>query len=359
MATSPNGSAHFLINEIPPTPSLDAAESQVYPAPRSRVNSTPDAQFASLPASQSFPPQPPSAGPYRTSFSNRAAHQGHALRASMSMPSNPGHSRSLSGSYSRSPPPPSPLSGNFARTWSDSPSSSAATTPKIFSFPPNNVSPEAQRSLSGGAPSQANGRKHSRIHSRNLSVFFPRPGALPHSSIAEDGADTEVPVAEIPQAEGLRPGFTFGTQSPRTEGAFPLSQSSSSRRGHHHKHSMSHNFFSFLEPGANPPGSNPNSAPVSASSSTMTFPADDHVSSTPPPPSPLLPSIQPLAVVASVAQFILGALMWISGQQTGSLSCTGLGYWVVFDSFGIAISRVIPGYLARDSMQSRTRRSYG
>lgn len=356
MATSPNEVAQFLINEIPPTPSLDAAESQLYPAPRSRVNSTPDAHFSSISSSQSFPPQPPSAGPYRTSFSGRHPHQGHALRASVSVPSNAGHSRTLSGSYSRSPPPPSPLSGNFTRPWSDSPSSSATTTPKLFAFPPD-VGPEIQRSLSGGAPAPTNGRKHSRIHSRNLSVFFPRPGTLPHSSIAEDGADAEAPVTTMPQADGLRPGFTFGTQSPRTENAF--SQSSSSRRGHHHKHSMSHNFFSFLDPGGQPPGSNPSSAPVSASSSVTTFPPDDHAPHTPPPPASLLPSIQPVAVAASIAQFVLGALMWISGQQTGSLSCTGLGYWVVFDSFGIAISRVLPGYLARDNMQSRARRSYG
>jgi hypothetical protein len=31
-------------------------------------------------------------------------------------------------------------------------------------------------------------RRHSRLHSRNLSIFFPRPGSLPHSAIAEDGA---------------------------------------------------------------------------------------------------------------------------------------------------------------------------
>jgi len=71
------------------------------------------------------------------------------------------------------------------------------------------------------------------------------------------------------------------------------------------------------------------------------------------------PSIEPLAVVASIFQFLLGAMMWISGQQTGSLSCTGLGYWVVFDAFGIALSRVLPGYLAGDRLQSRTRRTYG
>jgi len=49
----------------------------------------------------------------------------------------------------------------------------------------------------------------------------------------------------------------------------------------------------------------------------------------------------------------------LTPSETGSLSCTGLGYWVVFDVFGVALSRIIPGYLAGDSMQSRSRRTYG
>lgn len=185
---------------------------------------------------------------------------------------------------------------------------------------------------------------------------------MPHSSIAEHGADTNAPTTLIPPAEespGLRAGFTFGEQPPPPDNSLPpLSHSSSgprtSRRGHHHKHSMSHNFFSFLEPGHNPP-----SAPVSVSPSRTVFPAHEGVSSAPSLPPPLVQSIQPFAVVASIGEFVLGASMWVSGQQTGSISCTGLGYWAVFDAFGIALSRVLPGYLAEDHMQSKTRRTYG
>jgi hypothetical protein len=52
--------------------------------------------------------------------------------------------------------------------------------------------------------------------------------------------------------------------------------------------------------------------------------------------------------------------MWIAGQQIGALGCTGLGYWVVFDALGVAISRVVPGWLA-SSRDARTKiqRPYG
>ncbi|KAF8801985.1 hypothetical protein BYT27DRAFT_7261427 [Phlegmacium glaucopus] len=55
------------------------------------------------------------------------------------------------------------------------------------------------------------------------------------------------------------------------------------------------------------------------------------------------------AAAVSSIQFVLGAWLWLSGQQVGSISCTGLGYWVVFDSFGVALTKVIPGWLASRS----------
>ena len=54
-------------------------------------------------------------------------------------------------------------------------------------------------------------------------------------------------------------------------------------------------------------------------------------------------------MAVSAIQFILGAWLWVSGQQVGSILCTGLGYWVVFDLFGVALSRLIPGWLSRSS----------
>jgi hypothetical protein len=36
--------------------------------------------------------------------------------------------------------------------------------------------------------------------------------------------------------------------------------------------------------------------------------------------------------------------LWISGQQTGSLVCTGVG--IVFNVFGVGLARVLEGWLA-------------
>jgi len=51
-------------------------------------------------------------------------------------------------------------------------------------------------------------------------------------------------------------------------------------------------------------------------------------------------------------QFLLGALVWVEGQKAGSLSCTGLGYWIVFDAFGVILAKVLPRLLIRNSSQA-------
>jgi len=50
-----------------------------------------------------------------------------------------------------------------------------------------------------------------------------------------------------------------------------------------------------------------------------------------------------VARVVCVLQFYLGALLWVRGQVIGSLACTGLGYWVVFDAFSIAVGGPLVG----------------
>ncbi|TFY59521.1 hypothetical protein EVG20_g7766 [Dentipellis fragilis] len=65
------------------------------------------------------------------------------------------------------------------------------------------------------------------------------------------------------------------------------------------------------------------------------------------------------AAGAAIAQFMLGAWLWVAGQQVGSLACTGLGYWIVFDAFGVAVGKVLPVYLASGKMRDGLRRSYG
>jgi hypothetical protein len=244
-------------------------------------------------------------------------------------------------------------------------------------------------------------RRHSRLHSRNLSIFFPRPGSTTQASISEDGSqeievrvDEEAPITTIPSASpnfnvpgsrrGNRPtslgaGFTFGGLRPLSTGGgspelitVPTPNSATTaRRGHHHKHSMSHNFFSFLEPGANgrPPSpkneelhTQPAPVPISpwtpmsgfpqsARSTTTSFSSqvpngrrqsiesDSRSSYDGSQLSDGLPDTvgRRGASVAGIMQFVLGAWLWVCGQQIGSLSVTGLGYWVVFDSFGLGL----------------------
>jgi hypothetical protein len=367
--TNGNGGPTVVINEIPATPGLDAMESQAN-SPRPRVHSTPGVGARPLtigvPASQSLQPtqyHPPSAGPYNTNFGNRVN-----LNGSGRSPLNPSsHSRTKSLSTNSNeflPPLRSPLSNSFSPRRSVFPPAPESPPLGTFAFPQSVSAPDIQRSLSPGQPDTSRRRTHTRIHSRNLSVFFPRPGTLPQSTIEENSIDITAPVTNIherPSDDGIRAGFKFGGSSSTSDNSLTPSSSSGSRpsrRGHHHKHSMSHNFFSFLEPGSQHSDTVPSSEPPSASS-TMTDFADNVAPPLVVPTTPVAPTIHPFAVFSCAVEAILGAVVWVVGQQTGSLSCTGLGYWVVFDSFGVALSRIIPGYLVRDSMQSRGRRTYG
>lgn len=225
------------------------------------------------------------------------------------------------------------------------------------------------------SPQEKPGRRHARIHSRNLSVFFPRPGALPPSTIAEDGSQeiefpTEAPISTIPSARPavartpLGAGFKFGAKPPpdATNGLPPLSplpNRTTSRRGHHHKHSLSHNFFSFLEPGSQPPPSSaPSTSPITPFASNVNTapqtPNGDFVLHAA--PKATSPAV---ARLAAVSVFILGGWLWIAGQQHGSLSSAAMGYWVVFDAFGVGLSRLLPNWLESSGMNDRHRRSYG
>lgn len=375
-----------------PVPKLDL------PPSRYRTQSTPHNYGHSRSSSLANGP-PPSAGPYRTSFAAPPLNGNGSASASpyrtsfgpqtQPPPSMNGHYRTRSISTPFTPTSPSPLASSFNPTQIQpaqrlpAPSTSP-TNPSSFRFPSMNSSQSSQDSMDT-KPS----RRHTRIHSRNLSVFFPRPGSLPHSTISEDGSqEVELPVDEeaplIPAASpsvnlsghrrGHQPitplgqGFTFGSKPPPkpTDEYLTGPTSATSRRGHHHKHSMSHNFFSFLEPGsteATPTGSTelhtqpapiPQSpwGPISAIPDSAA-PNGQSGFKVPPVPrdtgSDLSDEPQQMAmgsITAATVQFVLGAWLWVVGQQVGSLSCTGVGYWVVFDSFGIALSHLVPAWLA-------------
>lgn len=443
--------------------------------PRSRVSSTPSVPSLNeqLPASHSHPP---SAGPYRASFAipprplvfnaspnghlqppngHYRHHQAPAMRQSLSLPTHASsqHARTRSVSGPFSPSTPSPLGASFPPSAS-SPLPPKSVSPTMYRFPgpsPSSGSdvkglaingrPASITATNGLTPSSSSGssaggnpRRHARLHSRNLSIYFPRPGTLPSTSIAEDGAQeldftpsssmhsvgsghsdecVSIPPGSASPGPGqrtFREGFTFGARppaSPSTNGhVAPALQPSNSnrgaaRRGHHHKHSLSHQFFSFLEPGEelhtnptptpvspwNPAAAFPRSPGPSAETSAHNHnhshshlePTHTHSHSHSPEPhvhshsrpteitrpkTPIGsiradPNINPAAASMAVLQFALGAALWVSGQQTGSLACTGLGYWVVFDSFGIALGKVVPSWLAKPSMNDRSRRPFG
>ena len=375
----------------------------VPPSSRSRVTSTPPA----ITVSQSFPSHPASAGPYRTTFGAprppslngtspsfghaNGRHQPPAMRQSFSLPASNSHSRTRSVSGPFSPITPSPLSASFP--------AQQLAMPSVNKMSASQTAPELNSPVDNTAKAVPP-RRHSRIHSRNLSVYFPRPGSLPATTIAEDGAqeldfsgppsDEGVPIPSASPGPGqrtFREGFTFGARPPSS--ASPMSpampsSAGASRRGHHHKHSLSHNFFSFLEPGvqANPADlhTQPTPVPVSPWAPISPFPSSQSMSSVdsekvaangrsmtaskPRAKSPIgriraSTETSPIAVGAAIWQFVLGAWLWITGQQVGSLSCTGLGYWVVFDAFGVALGQVLPSYLASASMRAETRRPYG
>lgn len=410
---------------------------------RSRITSVPavssplNGQFPST----SPPRSPPSSSAYRTSFvvprspgpngsyphshvpnGHRHGHQAPAMRQSLSLPSHSAHGRTRSVSGPFSPSSPSPLATSFAISQSASypPVQGSSDAHGLASLPATSSTDE----LSGSPPkrpfgwgngvtplpapnTQSHSRRHSRLHSRNLSIFFPRPGSLPSTKIEED-SDQGIAFAPsssyssddgvlIPSASSpgpgqrsFREGFTFGAKPPDApgNGGPPDAPSGPARRGHHHKHSLSHNFFSFLEPGGNPADllTEPTPNPVSPWNPISPFPSFDRSTSTSPGSSDIVSPIEgqrgiglgvhtsekspialiapevgidPMASIVAVVQFVLGATLWVVGQQIGSLSCTGLGYWVVFDSFGVCLAHVLPGYLARPEARAGMRRPYG
>ncbi|KAF9262771.1 hypothetical protein L218DRAFT_928783 [Marasmius fiardii PR-910] len=389
------------------------------PPPRSRYNSTPTlASSASEQPTRSsfnFPTHHPrTVSPFRTSFS--------IPNNTLSPPINGhGHSRTRTVSSPYSPTQSSPLAFDFP------------TSEKQAQLGPPDMAtsisaPEAV-SIDNANPRQ-HARRHSRMHSRNLSIFFPRPGTLPHNTIAEDGSqelhigpDDEESALPIPSADSnisvpgrkrplstyspitpLGAGFTFGAKPPRPPGSGnpippPMgaednstsSTGSRPRRGHHHKHSLSHNFFSFLEPGTNQPSTvgevlhtQPTPLPVSPWNPISPFPLSpppSRSSSTQPQPQPqphlnghahahakpqhlekeLTLEEEPPEVFGAlgwaICQFALGGWMWVAGQQNGSLSVTGLGYWVVFHASGVMVGNVLPKRWRASS--DKLRSSYG
>ncbi|GAA6016221.1 hypothetical protein JCM11491_003773 [Sporobolomyces phaffii] len=217
----------------------------------------------------------------------------------------------------------------------------------------------------------AHARQHSRIHARNLSEFFPRPG---HQGVGYGGTYDDPHRSASPLATRVTDISSLSTP-PKTSGTDDgaTSPRAQNRRGHHHRHSVSHNLFPFLDPsssGAATPDS-PSKSPFPSSPSPS--PAAEHLLPTPHSSFrqrfeflplflqiPLyslvrLPLRSQLALMVAFSQMSLGATLWIQGQSGESLSVTGLGYLVVFDGLG-ALSSVV---LAKGGGLEKWRREMG
>ncbi|WVW81051.1 hypothetical protein I302_103042 [Kwoniella bestiolae CBS 10118] len=220
------------------------------------------------------------------------------------------------------------------------------------------------------------------IHARNLSLFFPQPGnpipQRPNGSPLLLESPVQPNESLIPSAGGERNVFggsgnwSFGQASaPQDENGLqtPEGVKRSKRRGHHHKHSLSHNFFSFLDPTqTNPtlatspspkppttPGPEATPAPVPMPSLGVSTLNAASPTLSPLPPSKSDPRKQFLLSFA-VLEFLIGAGLWVEGQMSGWRSLAGVGYLVVFDAIGVAVEMV-----ARDQGQgwNTIRRPYG
>lgn len=298
--------------------------------------------------------------------------------------------------------PMSPFPPNYSMNGSSVPSSPARRDR------PNNGPPPVMTA----AERREHSRRNSNIHARNLSVFFPRPeqqGQAGYQARAdqleEDEARDQVAL-EIPGAETRGWGFT-NTQSQAynarkaagSSGEEGSGQTPNSRRGHHHRHSMSHNFFPFIDTAnqsprrtsasslspSQPRGNGQISPGGVSSSSSLQVPDSATSPSTPRSvpalssstsrhrhsssdpsiipsislrskyshlPSPVrfllavvfhLPILTQISLLAACAEIGLGASLWIAGQSGESLAVTGLGYLVVFDGLAALSSIMVEG----------------
>ncbi|WVQ63104.1 uncharacterized protein L199_001255 [Kwoniella botswanensis] len=220
------------------------------------------------------------------------------------------------------------------------------------------------------------------IHARNLSLFFPQPGnpipQRPNGSPLLMESPVQPTESLIPSAGGERNVFggtgnwSFGqAAAPQDENGLqtPEGVKRSKRRGHHHKHSLSHNFFSFLDPTqTNPtlatspspkppttPGPEATPAPVPMPSLGVSALSAASPTLSPLPPSKSDPRKQFLLSFA-ILEFLIGAGLWVEGQMSGWRSLAGVGYLVVFDALGVAVEMV-----ARQQGQgwNSIRRPYG
>lgn len=247
----------------------------------------------------------------------------------------------------------------------------------ISASPP--AAPSGEKNMSQMTPAERreHSRKHSRMHSRNLSVFFPRPGTEAESEAdAIQAADTfrdqqqRVEGRPLVSVDTNKLGANPSTPQRGGGGLGADLHSSKSRRGHHRKHSVTHDYSTNEPSSASTSSSAGIPSPYSSHFETNSTQLGPNVAALPETPqrqrpaanayahhrkhssstgvakmlstpvtqlvasSALPPSHRPLLVFGT-CHFVLGAATWMQGQSGDSLAMTGLGYLVVFDAFGI------------------------
>ncbi|KAL7422453.1 hypothetical protein Q5752_003101 [Cryptotrichosporon argae] len=260
-----------------------------------------------------------------------------------------GHAQARGPAFASPFPPPSPLG---ARAHALAPAGAGTDSPPQG---PRRFEPTPQHGL----------------HARNLSLFFPQPGGAapppppPGSAAAAPAGYSLIPTPDKRAGSGMGMGSGTAANGAATPDA------RGKRRGHHHKHSLSHNFFSFLDPtqtnpalrdAHTPAGTGATAADVAAHAHALA-PSNDTPAPVPMPLplasetlSPLPPPKHDVRMLASAAtlQVALGAALWVEGQVGGWRCLAAAGYLVVFDALGIVVSM-----MARREATRSLKRPYG
>lgn len=195
------------------------------------------------------------------------------------------------------------------------------------------------------APSPWHDRHHSRVHSRNLSVFFPRPDQqAPGDPFGAGSRPTQSPPSPVDIRGPARQASPLTRDANGADGSRPAQ-----RRGHHHRHSVSMQIPSpstLRSTGV----SNESQAGKDWSDSERPFPSHRNAPSDAPVSSS--PRSSPLSWAVAFAQIAIGAFLWIRGQGLESLSTTGLGYLVVFDGAAVLLDVYVAGRIKRHAFRS-------
>lgn len=167
-------------------------------------------------------------------------------------------------------------------------------------------------------------RRHSKIHGRNLSAFFPRPGTA---------AEHEFETARAAEPFRRPPSLVIDTSPVKGDIQRP-SMRSSRRAGYLQTDGSSADWEKRLPSRLrdSPNGLSPDTvscSPSLRSSSSAVSRSSSHSGSIAP-----RPSAAPLVIFGSL-HMTLGFSLWVYGQVRDSLALVGLGFLVVFDALGV------------------------